>query len=909
MSFDPFLQVLMGRGLSSDLAQRISVRFPDWEALNGASITALGEYFAPKELDAIKKARKRRGIPRETVNRLIDECAFQCCLCWNFDSDRGVVIHHIRSHAKAPDDSFENLIILCADHHDRVHTTRELTRHPFSPEILRRRKVDFIAAIAAFKEGKRVAPGREKNSKTEVLVGPPLPPPTYVGRENLTGDISEVLYSTNGRAAAVGMGGVGKTALALKVADSCRNKFPGGILWAEVATDIGGISEMLRTWIRSLGHDAANMEIEEQVALFSNLLSKKVANDGKVLLLIDGVSEIIVGDLLGMFSYVPPDVSILITTREATLCASLGATQFQIPPLGRAHSRQLLESIARSTLVANDQDAVDTLLSLLGDLPLAVELVARQIAVREGKPKFTIGGLCKRLKEFDPDILSFPGHRGIAMSFALSYDFLNDRAKRTFRALGVFSSSPLHTLSIAAAVAESEDDTETVLDQLVAVSLLNWGAAADEYRLHPLLHKYAEHLFELTDSDERCSVQIHFYKHYCSAASTIAENAADDLDAIDRIFTNLSKAVQLASSHGNYSYVVESVLGLSSKMEFFTSRNLDRESIPLLSASGVAAKQLKDREGEATCMGHLGSAFSRLGMVKEAIALYESAITIVQKIGDDYDLASHLQNLASTLLSEARDLPRAERLLHEALTAAEGSKNIDVVIGSLSTLGSLHRDIGKLKEAAKLYSGALEAARLAGNRLSEGNNLSNLGLVTDQLGQSDEGEQMIREALAIAAEVGDVRGEGNRTGHLGGILFRRATALPPGPEQTSAFEDARKQLASALQFAKETGDEEKAGSWMMNLGSLDFFEGNSAEGIGKYEEALRVAKARGLSRLEAQVHFNFGSALVPIGQLKAALDHFDRSSELLRKMGSPMAPKAEFYASRVEAMLGQCPEV
>ena len=895
----------MARGLSSDLAERIASRFSGWEAFCSAGTAQFGGEFTSAELSSIRQAKARREIPRATVKRLIGECEFRCAICWNIDSDSGVIIHHIHPHANAPDDRYENLIVLCVDHHDKVHTKRELTRPPFPPEYLLRRKEEFAAAIKAFKAGTRVAPGREKNTHTGTLVSPPLPPSRFVGRDILVRSVAEVLASQDGRAAMVGMGGVGKTALALKIVDECRDKFPGGILWAEPSTDFGGISEMLRTWIRSLGQEVSGMEIAEQLALFGMLLEKRTMGEGRLLLLIDDAGERIVEDLVGLASYVPPSVSILMTTRETTVGAAVGAHLFQVEPLKRADCRRLLELVSGSALVQTEAGAADTLLSLLGDLPLAVELVSRQIALLERKPGFSIAGICRRLEQFNPNILSFPGHRGVALSFALSYEQMHEDEQRVFRSFGVFASGLLQTPNVAPVAAMSEEEVEKTMDRFVVVSMLSWGTSAGVYRIHPLLHKYAEFLFLHTDDSEQGPTRVRFYQYYTSIAISVASEDSGNLHAIDRILPNLDKAIRHAAASGSHLTVVETMLGLCAEMNFFMVRNLERASMPLLEVAIASAKHLADRDGESACMGHLGSAYSRLGMIGEAVPHYERAIAITQQTGNDYDLASHLQNLASTLLSQAKDIPRVERLLHQALDAAERSMNADVLIGSLSTLGTLHRDVGNLEEAARLYTGALEASRLAGNRLAEGNSLSNLGVTINRLGNSAEGERMIREALEIAVEIGDARGEGNRKGHLGEIALSTAASLSPGQARSSMLKNARELIATALRFAQETGDAEKAGVWEMSLGNICTLEGEFVVGISQYEKALGVARVGDFTRLEALVRYNLGLALIATGDLHVALNHLHISSALLRKMGSPMTTAVETHINRLNELLAK----
>jgi tetratricopeptide (TPR) repeat protein len=902
MNSNSFVAGLMARGIGSDLAHRIETHFGDWVTLSAANLALLANHFTEEEVDAIRRAKARREIPRETIIRLVDECEWKCCLCWNSDSDAGVVIHHIHPHASQPDDSYENLIVLCADHHSKVHTRWELTRHPYPPELLLRRKGAFTAAIAAFKAGKRVAPGRERSITPGVLISPPLPPPHFVGRDTLAWEIARALRLRPSRVAVIGMGGVGKTALALKVADSCRESFPGGILWGEIAADSGGVPEILRSWIRSLGQNASGLQITEQFALFADLLTSRATASGRVLLMFDDANERVTKEMVELLSYLPADVSALITTRETTVAAALAATQFRIEPLERLSCRQLLESISGSPLVRTDEDAGNRLLSLLGDLPLAVELVARQIAVRERKPGFSIAGLCRQLEDFDSDILSFPGHRGIAISFALSYDNLDENEKRVFRSFGVFAHAPLDTTSVAAVADATDESTERLLDRLVTVSMLNWGNGLGDYRIHPLLHKYAEFLFNRSNATERRSVRLRFYHHFTSSARASSKDTRNNLEAIDRILPHLIKAIGYASADGDHPVVSETVLGLCVEMSFFTSRNLDRESIPLLEMAISATERLGDRNGESAFLGHLGTAYSRLGMLGEAIAHYERAIAIAKKMGNDYDLASHLQNLGGTLLSESQDLPRAERLLHDALDAAKRARNPDVVIGCLSSLGSLHRRVGNLSEAARLYSGAIEASKVAENRLAEGNNLSNLGLIMIDRGNDVPGERMIREALGIAVEVGDRRGEGNRTGHLGRLFFERATRLAPGPEQTTMLEIAREHTMTAMRIAQETGDTEKATCWTMNLGLVLSAEGKLAEATKELERALEASKAGGFAMLEAQTHFNLGTTLALQNQLDLAITHLASSSVLLRRMGSPLASHAKAYVERLNEM-------
>lgn len=897
----PLSILLIGRGVRSDLAERVARKYSDWQSFCSADVPTLSQCFTEADLEQLRRAKMRREISAATVRRLADESDLKCCLCWNIDSDSGVVIHHIESHSDTLDDSYENLIVLCSEHHSKVHTKWELSRHPLPPDVLKRRKAEFCLALAEFKAGRRNAPGREKSALLGVMVSPPLPPSHFTGRDALVREVAQQLTRSK-LAAIVGMGGCGKTAAALEVAQCCRQQFSGGSLWSEIASDAAGIAGALRTWIRSLGSDIADLQLDEQFALFAQLLAERVTSEGPILLIIDGASEPDLKELVRLNSYLPAGVAALVTTRETTVAAAIGAAGFQIQPLDRANSRKLLGSLSGPALAKADEKLVDDLLSLVGDLPLAVELVARHLAVFHNKPEFSIETLIERLKQFDLRLLAFPGHRGIAVSFALSYDSLNDLEQAIFRCLGVFAFGPLNTSRVAAVASEKEEDAETILDRLVSVSMLNWGPARGDYRLHPLLHKYSELLFAKADSAERQSVTTRFYRHFTTIAINTARDAPKDLDVIDRIYRNLTKAIYYADANGDHLAICEAMLGLSAEMTFFLSRNLESESIPLLELAIRHATLLEDKNLEAALIAHLGTAHNRLGILEKAIESYRRAIKIVRETGNDFDLASDLQNLGCTLMNRAADLPEAERSLREGLAAAERSRNLDALLGCFSSLGSLHRQIGNLEEAERLYAAALKMARLIGEPLSIGNNLSNLGLVRNQLG-NPQGESMIREALTIASRIGDKRGEGNRRGHLGGILMAKARQMPAGPEQVRALDNAREHIMAAVDLARETQDPHKIAVWTMNLGSVHALKGDIGAALDLYKQALEVAKAGGFTEVEAQANCNLGSTNVHLRRLDTALAYFRAARLLLRGTQSPILAQAEAYAERLEEML------
>ena len=152
---------LLSVGLDSELARKAVAAGYTLTKLRRASRSELAQHFGDRELDLISEAIKRKRIPEHTLQRLIEECDLKCCLCWNYREEPPIIIHHIEEHSKTADDSYDNLVILCLNHHAKAHSKWEISRHPWPPELIRTKKREWIEAVAGFKAGRRPAPGSE----------------------------------------------------------------------------------------------------------------------------------------------------------------------------------------------------------------------------------------------------------------------------------------------------------------------------------------------------------------------------------------------------------------------------------------------------------------------------------------------------------------------------------------------------------------------------------------------------------------------------------------------------------------------------------------------------------------------------------------------------------------------------
>ena len=188
--------------------------------------------------------------------------------------------------------------------------------------------------------------------------------------------------------------GVGKTALALRLADDMAAEFPDGQLYADLST-CGPPSQssigVLRGFLRALGMPAALVPDDpvQRVGLYRSLLAQR-----RLFVLLDNAAdERQVRPLLGRAAR-----SQVVVTSRARLLGLDGALAIQLGALDRAESVALLRRLAGADRVAAEPEAAGAIAELCQDLPLAISIIARKIAAR---PEWTIGYAAELLADRD----------------------------------------------------------------------------------------------------------------------------------------------------------------------------------------------------------------------------------------------------------------------------------------------------------------------------------------------------------------------------------------------------------------------------------------------------------------------------------------------------------------------------
>lgn len=296
-----------------------------------------------------------------------------------------------------------------------------------------------------------------------------------------------------------GMGGVGKSSLAVRAAHELSARYPDGQLYADMRSwdRQDHTAKLLARFLRALGVTGSAIPdgIEERGELYRSMLSGK-----RLLLVLDDV---------------PPDVQVLPLLPGSSSCAVVitsrvrltglpGARQVDLDVFDLSQSLEMLTAmIGRDRIDAGQDDAAE-LANLCGGLPLALRITGARLTSR---PHWRLGGLVHRLRDEARRLDEF-AHHGLELrsNIELAYQALDDAAQRLFRLCSVMQAPDFPSWTAAALLDSSALEAEDILESLVdaqLVDIVQYPDASPRYRLHDLIRVYAaEKLHEVEPERE-----------------------------------------------------------------------------------------------------------------------------------------------------------------------------------------------------------------------------------------------------------------------------------------------------------------------------------------------------------------------------------------------------------------------
>jgi predicted ATPase/class 3 adenylate cyclase len=347
---------------------------------------------------------------------------------------------------------------------------------------------------------------------------------SFVGREREVLAIAEL---TRDRAliTLTGVGGVGKTRLALQVAADVATDFPGGAWLCE----LGPITDDDAMWDTL----AASFGLQVQGGRQSNEMVVDFLSSKRLLLVLDNCEHLLnaAADVVTTIAQSCPGVVVLATSREGLAVA--GEQMVAVPSLGvpkadddentlasadavhlfadRAHE-------ARSDFVLDDRNlsSVAQLCRRLDGIPLAIELAAAR--VRTLSPEDLVARLDQRFKLLTRGSrAAIERHQTLRNTIDWSYNLLEPAEQTALNRLSVFAGD----FDLAAAEAVIGADAIDSVSQLVdkSLALLDDQSGLTRYRMLETIRQYAAE--QLEESGETSAIRRRHAEHYASVAERL----------------------------------------------------------------------------------------------------------------------------------------------------------------------------------------------------------------------------------------------------------------------------------------------------------------------------------------------------------------------------------------------------
>jgi predicted ATPase/DNA-binding CsgD family transcriptional regulator len=643
-----------------------------------------------------------------------------------------------------------------------------------------------------------------------------------------------------------GVGGSGKTRLALEVARDLVGAYPDGVWLVELAP----LSE--EVLVPKAVAEALEVPERPGEPLADTLA--EVLSNGELLLILDNCEHLLEASarLVDKLLDSCPHLSILATSREAL--GVEGEGRWPVPPLSvperqptpSSEELEAYESVHLFGERAKGRDpsfslsppnafAVADICRMLEGIPLAIELAAARVSTLSVEQiSLRIGGSLELLTRGGRTAL--PRHRTLKAALGWSYDLLSESERKLFRKLSVFAGG--WTLEASEAVGSGdgveEGEVLDLLSGLVEKSLVvtKRGYEGDvRYRLLEPIRQYA-----LEKLEERGEVEDtkHAYAQYFLALAEEAEpellgpREAEWYNRLEEEHDNIRAALSWLLEGAN----PELGLRLAGAIWWFWQRHghlseglrwLDEGLARGAGTSAITrAKALGgigwlayghadlDRVKESATEGLRLSTEARLGSHHRALFLELLGIASWQE--GDYERATKLAEESINLSREANDMgvlanslielgtasvwrvggqEQARAYYEEALAISRELGSASILRSCLDCLGASHLIQRDPERALPFLEESAALCREAGDRTLLPLVVNDLGWVALFGGDLDRAEALHKESLALSKELG---------GSLGTPIFLEGLACDAGAK--GEFEKAAR-LFGAAQVLRE----------------------------------------------------------------------------------------------------------
>lgn len=730
-----------------------------------------------------------------------------------------------------------------------------------------------------------------------------LPPQmtSFVGRQGEMAELREQLSRAR-LVTLTGIGGCGKTRLALQVAADLLEAYPDGVWLVELApiTDPALVPQAV----------AGAIGVREEPGRSLTETLADALQERHLLLVLDNCEHVVAAcaALAHALLRACPRLKILATSRE--LLGVAGELVWPVPSLslpngdarGVDANRLLRESEAvnlfverarlcqpRFELTAANVPAVAQICRRLDGIPLALELAAARVKVLS--PEQIAARLDDAFRLLTGGSRTvMPRQQTLKAAIDWSYDLLSQAERRLLHRLSVFAGG--WRLEAAEAICPDDEDsgrqigtldpqTSTIsnkdlldlLGQLVDKSLVVVEECDGEtrYRLLETIRQYAREKLRQEHGGEERALKDRHRDWFLQLAGTAGEalagaTQAEWLNRLEEEHDNLRAAlawsIEAATALREPEQTTAGLRLGAALWRFWLTRGYLAEGrqrlAALLALPEPDLARPEDALTRAAVLNGAGALAYHQAEYDAARALWEESLAIRRALDDRPGIAASLSNLG--LVAHTQGDPRAARALHEESLAIR--RALDDPIGlaaTLNNLGLVTQAVGDFAAARALHEESLTIRRSLDDPAGIAFSLTNLGHVARAEGEYATARTRFQESLEIRRQLGDRTGIAASLNDLGNL------ALDEGE-----YEAARVLYEESLTIQRELGDQQGIATSLGNLGLIAHAQGDDRRARALHEESLALCRQSGNPTSIATALGNLALVVRSLGDLETA---------------------------------------
>ncbi|NRQ38970.1 hypothetical protein HII36_45195 [Nonomuraea sp. NN258] len=564
-----------------------------------------------------------------------------------------------------------------------------------------------------------------------------------------------------------GPAGVGKSALAVRIAHMVKGQYPQGQLYVNLRGGTPNVPrltphEALSRLLRGLGLRDENIPVDADEA--AAVLRSRLHGNRLLILLDDAADLTQIRPLLSS----PLGTTLLVTSRES-LSVGDDCVQLSLGPLSSAEATAMLAKLVGGRIAADHAESV-RLVQLCDGLPLALRIAGARLADR---PDWSVRGFADRLSDERRRLHELEvGELAVRSSLAASLQALRHggrdaAAARMLALLGLLHVPDITVETAAALSGTPEAAAERALERLSDAHLLERGAAG-RYQLHDLVRLFAS---ELPCPEGRLAPLTRVLGHFAASARaamaivdphrvhadhpavTAAGRGFDDAEEAmawllgeepslvaaavqamadpDEAIAKLGVAIGFAIMwHQQKAYRVADMLRMG-RQELTVGERYDDDGIRMHAHAQISAGM------------HLE------GSLSDALTHLEQQLELARRLKDRFNEQRAHGNLAATYTQ----WEKFEEALPHALAQREIACGIGSGVGERYAqlmIGVIYQGLGRLLDAQATLEKGRAMAQAVGDRMHEANMRSRLGQVLLDRGEHEKGRAELERALPIA---------------------------------------------------------------------------------------------------------------------------------------------------------------